>query len=73
MAVIYLRHPVHGEKVACSDSEAAYDKKHGWVEFDPYAPKVENPVFNAIESEEIPDFLMAPEPVKRTGGRKSKE
>jgi len=34
MAVIYLRHPVHGTKVACVDSEADYDEKNGWVRYD---------------------------------------
>lgn len=34
MAVIYLRHPVHGTKVACAESEAAYDEKNGWVRYD---------------------------------------
>lgn len=35
MAVIYLRHPRHGTKVACSDFEAEYDMQRGWEEFDP--------------------------------------
>ena len=34
MAVIYLRHPVHGTKVACMEAEAVYDEKNGWVWFD---------------------------------------
>jgi len=34
MAVIYLRHPVHGTKVACIEAEAVYDEKNGWVRFD---------------------------------------
>ena len=34
MAVIYLRHPVHGTKVACAEAEAVYDEKNGWVRFD---------------------------------------
>tara|TARA_R110000868_G_scaffold134078_2_gene345946 strand:- start:592 stop:774 length:183 start_codon:yes stop_codon:yes gene_type:complete len=32
--VIYLRHPVHGTKVACAELEAVYDEKNGWVRFD---------------------------------------
>jgi len=35
MAVIYLRHPFHGAKVACLDLEAAYDEENGWERFDP--------------------------------------
>ncbi len=34
MAVIYLRHPVHGTKVAFMEAEAVYDEKNGWVRFD---------------------------------------
>ncbi len=33
MAVIYLRHPIHGDKVACSEIEAQYDRENGWVDF----------------------------------------
>jgi hypothetical protein len=36
MAVIYLRHPVHGSKVACLDLEAEADKENGWVEYYPH-------------------------------------
>ena len=35
MAVIYLKHDVHGTKVACTDREASMDKEHGWFEYDP--------------------------------------
>lgn len=28
--VIYLMHPKHGSKVACSEAEAAYDESNGW-------------------------------------------
>lgn len=34
MPVIYLRHPVHGEKVACCEPEAVSDEKNGWVRFE---------------------------------------
>ena len=34
MAVIYLRHPVHGAKVSCLEAAAVYDEKNGWVRFD---------------------------------------
>jgi hypothetical protein len=43
MAAIYLRHPVHGTKVACSDFEANQDMRDGWVEFTPGVPSVEEP------------------------------
>jgi hypothetical protein len=35
---IYLRHPVHGLKIAISDVEAAMDYEHGWEEYDPLEP-----------------------------------
>ena len=35
MAVIYLRHPSHGAKVAISEMEAENDMQNGWEEFDP--------------------------------------
>lgn len=43
MAVIYLKHPVHGAKVACSDMEAEYDMNQGWEPFDPTQPSVAPP------------------------------
>ena len=33
----YLRHPVHGTKIASIDMEVEYDKEHGWEEYDPEA------------------------------------
>lgn len=33
--VIYLKHPVHGTKVACSDLEANLDMQNGWQQFYP--------------------------------------
>lgn len=35
MAEIYLEHPRHGDKVACSDQEAKHDRENGWKDFDP--------------------------------------
>lgn len=35
MAVIYLRHPTHGAKVATSDMEVEHDKDNGWEVYDP--------------------------------------
>ena len=37
MAAIYLRHPIHGTKVAISDLEAENDIHNGWAYFDPMA------------------------------------
>ena len=33
--MIYLRHPVHGTKVATFEEEAIFDESHGWVRYDP--------------------------------------
>jgi hypothetical protein len=34
----YLKHPVHGTKVATLQAEVDADKENGWVEFDPNNP-----------------------------------
>jgi hypothetical protein len=60
MAVIYLKHPVHGHKVACSDMEADHDESHGWerytvatpvevIEVEKVEPEVEAAPANALE------------------------
>jgi hypothetical protein len=50
---IYLRHPVHGTKVASIDMEAEYDERNGWERYEPYVEPagedvVEDPAENAI-------------------------
>ena len=51
---IYLRHPKHGNKVAISDMEVAFDEKNGWVRYNPdtlsevVEPEVVEPV-NALK------------------------
>lgn len=54
MAVIYLKHPVHGAKVASTDMEANEDRKNGWEDFDPTVPAV--PAFLQVESDLAADF-----------------
>ena len=46
MAVIYLKHPEHGVKVACLDLEAEADIENGWERFDPeqVTPQVDNAI-----------------------------
>lgn len=34
---IYLKHFIHGTKVAISEQEAVYDESHGWVRYTPDA------------------------------------
>ena len=41
--VIYLKHPVHGRKVATMDLEAEADERNGWVRY----------------TEDTPDFELA--------------
>ena len=43
---IYLKHPLHGAKVAYMDSEAEYDETNGWKR---YIPSVEE---DYVEEEE---------------------
>ncbi len=38
MSVIYLKHEVHGTKVAIAESEAEADAKNGWVVYNPNTP-----------------------------------
>jgi hypothetical protein len=46
---IYLRHPVHGTKVAISDAEATSDEENGWRRFDIDNPTpIEDPAPNAL-------------------------
>lgn len=56
MAAIYLRHPVHGEKVACGDLEASMDRANGWVDFDPYENKVPSFLSGPVIPELPSDF-----------------
>jgi len=72
MPNIYLKHEKHGYKVCHSESEASYDKGHGWVEYDPVVasePAPPAPVDPIPDPEPaIPDFLsglVEPAPVKK--------
>lgn len=35
MPIIYMRHPIHGSKVATMEAEAEYDERNGWEAYDP--------------------------------------
>jgi hypothetical protein len=75
MAVIYLKHPQHGAKVAISELEAENDIQNGWEEFDP----TESVTDAAPETEVVvDDVLLADEPAvnelqPRRRGRRSRE
>lgn len=49
MANIYLKHPVHGTKIATMEQEADADERNGWKRYDPNAPVVDTPV-NELET-----------------------
>jgi len=34
MPIIYLKHPIHGTKVATMEAEAEYDEAQGWKRYD---------------------------------------
>ena len=68
MAVIYLKHPIHGAKVAISSMEADNDVQNGWEYFDPIGippVTVETPVGPVVEP------VNALQPRRR--GRRPKE
>ena len=66
MALAYLKHPIHGEKVESNDPIAAMDRSNGWVDFDPSAGvpvapvEVEEVVQEAAPG--LPAFLTADPP-----------
>lgn len=47
MPNIYLKHPIHGAKVATMEMEAEYDEQNGWVRYNPdeTEPEAELPAF----------------------------
>jgi hypothetical protein len=49
--LIYLQHPVHGQKIATMELEAEFDEQNGWERYNPdtpSAPEVAAPV-NELE------------------------
>ena len=38
MPIIYLKHPVHGTKVATMEVEAEADAQNGWIVYNPDTP-----------------------------------
>jgi len=60
--MIYLKHEIHGAKVATMELEAEYDEQNGWVRYTLDTPVAEEaaPVANELE-------------VKRRRGRPSLE
>ena len=66
MAVIYLTHPVFGDKVATSDLEMEYDLRNGWARSTPAAPAdVAPPDGTPAETAEVNNLLAAARIVRR--------
>ncbi len=42
MAIIYLKHPDHGTKIATMEIEAENDEQNGWVRYTPNTPSISN-------------------------------
>ena len=68
MPNIYMKHPIHGAKIATMEMEAEYDEQNGWMRYNPDEPEQED---------EIPSFLQESvnelEPARRGRPRKNKE
>jgi len=58
---IYLKHPVHGTKVAVSTVEAEADEQNGWVRYDIDTPSAPEESEDAAPANELE--------VKRRRGR----
>jgi hypothetical protein len=44
MPIIYMKHPVHGDKIATLELEAEHDEKHGWERYTPGEEPAPEPV-----------------------------
>lgn len=49
MPVIYMKHPVHGAKVATMEAEAVADEQNGWVRYTLDTPVEEVAPVNVLE------------------------
>lgn len=54
--VIYLKHELHGTKVACSEAEAVYDESKGWKRYE--LPSLLRPAPDAAPVIAMPDIEM---------------
>jgi hypothetical protein len=47
---IYLKHPIHGRKIATMELEAEHDEQHGWTRYTLDTPEIfEAAPVNALE------------------------
>lgn len=56
---IYLSHPVHGTKVACSDMEAEFDEQNGWERYNVDTPVLAAEVVEVVVEEPVAIELVA--------------
>lgn len=54
---IYLKHPIHGTKVAICDLEVEHDERNGWSQYNPDEPEVVE--VNALEVKRRPRRAVA--------------
>ena len=69
MSNIYLKHPIHGTKVAISDMEVEYDECNGWMRYNPETLSVE--IAEETQESHIPSFLEPVNQLKRGRPRKA--
>ena len=48
MSVIYMKHPVHGAKVATMEAEAEADEKNGWTRYNLDTPSEPEEAANTL-------------------------
>lgn len=71
MAVIYLKHERHGNKVACSEEEAKADEKNGWTRYSvSVAEKQPEPVAKPVDPQLWAERSALVEQYKEKFGKK---
>jgi len=53
MPLIYLRHSIHGTKIATMEQEAEFDEQNGWVRYTHDTPSISEEVEPAEEVAEV--------------------
>jgi hypothetical protein len=69
MAEIYLRHPIHGTKIATMELEAEADMQNGWMEYDPGAPDASDEEEETLPEPAVAVNVLATAPRRRTRTR----
>jgi hypothetical protein len=65
MPIIYLKHPVHGHKVAIMDEEAEFDEQNGWERYNVTTPAPKAEVV-AVADEPVAEMVAEEAPVTNT-------